>query len=66
MKCTDCVYNGLIYTIRRVKIYRNILLWFKWVLTAFSGGFKGVLWGLHARTALGLQLVPSIIENIAP
>jgi hypothetical protein len=20
MKCTDCVYNGLIYTIRRVKI----------------------------------------------
>jgi len=21
---------------------------------------------LHARTALGLQLVPSIIENIAP
>ena len=22
--------------------------------------------GLHARTALGLQLVPSIIENIAP
>ena len=29
-------------------------------------GMKTRFTDLHARTALGLQLVPSIIENIAP